>query len=92
MNKLLQNQLFTRSLYTIIIVVLSIITYKIIIYILKKGEHNSKFNLFTSNKGKTYFKLLISAIRSIFIVVTILVILQTNGINVSSVLAGVGVL
>lgn len=92
MNKLLENQLFIKSVHTIIIVILSIITYKTITYVLKKGEEKSKFSLFTSNKGKTYFKLLISAIRSIFIVVTILVILQTNGINVSSVLAGVGVL
>lgn len=92
MNKILENQLFIKTINTMIIIVLSVITYKAIIYILKKSEEKSRFSLFTSNKGKTYLKLLISTIRSIFIVVTTLVILQTNGINVSSVLAGVGIL
>ncbi|MDO4996690.1 MAG: mechanosensitive ion channel family protein [Bacilli bacterium] len=92
MINILENKLVIKSIHTVIIVVLSIIAYRMIVYILKKSEQKSKFSLFTSNKGKTYLNLLISTIRSIFIVVTILVILQTNGINVSSVLAGVGVL
>lgn len=92
MDKLLENQLLIKFIHSIIIVLVSIIIYRIIIYVLKKSEEKAKFKLFTSNKGKTYLNLLISTIRSIFIIVTILVILQTNGINVSSVLAGVGVL
>lgn len=92
MDKLLENQLLMKFIHSIIIVLVSIIIYRIIIYVLRKSEEKAKFKLFTSNKGKTYLNLLISTIRSIFIIVTILVILQTNGINVSSVLAGVGVL
>ena len=76
---------------SIIIIVISIISYKIIAYFLNKGEKNSKSKLLTSNKSKTYIKLTKSIIRYIFIIITILIILQVNGVDVSSLLAGVGI-
>ena len=82
---------FTRIISSIVIIIISLIIYKIIIYLLTKSEENAKIKMFTSNKGKTYLKLVKSIIRSIFIILTILIILQINGINVSSVLAGVGI-
>lgn len=86
-----ENAWLYKIIHSVIIVIISVILYKIVSYLLTKSEDKANFKLFTSNKGKTYIKLLKSIIRSIFIVITILVLLQTNGINVSSVLAGVGI-
>ena len=77
---------------SIIIIIVSIMLYKGIVFFLNKSEEKSKSKLFTSKKGKTYVKLMRSIIRYIFLIITVLVILQVNGINVSSVLAGVGIL
>lgn len=76
---------------SIIVIILSIILYRGIVFLLNKSEEKSKSKLFTSKKGKTYVKLVRSIIRYVFLVITVLVILQVNGINVSSVLAGVGI-
>ena len=62
----------------------------IIVVIVSLILYNSR--LFGSKKGKTYLKMVKSIIRYIFIIVTALIILQINGINVGSMLAGVGLL
>ena len=91
LKKMLENGWIARIVSSIVIIIISVIAYKSVIYLLNKGEEKSKIKVFTSNKGKTYFKLVKSIIRSVFLVLTILIILQVNGINVSSVLAGVGI-
>ena len=80
-----------KIINSIIILLIIFIIYKFIIYFLKKSEKANKFSLFTSKKSKTYIKLLQSIIRYIFIVIAILIVMQINGIEVSSVLAGVGI-
>ena len=91
-KEFLDNMLHRQIISSIIVILVSIIMYKIITRILNKSENKTKSKLFTSNKSKTYVKLIKSIIRYIFIIVTVLIILQINGVNVSSVLAGVGVL
>ena len=88
----LENIWNMKILNSIAIILLSIIIYKSIAYFLTKSEEKSKSKLFTSNKGKTYVKLTKSVIRYIFIILTILVVLQINGVDVTSVLTGVGIL
>ena len=82
----------TNLVHSVIIVIISVVLYKFITWILNHSEDNENSRLFASNKGKTYLKLTKSIIRYIFIILTLLIILQINGINVSSVLAGVGIL
>lgn len=82
----------TQIVSSIIVILVCIIIYRIIVKFLTISENKAKSKLFTSNKGKTYINLMKSVIRYIFIIITVLIILQINGINVSSVLAGVGVL
>lgn len=78
----------THILSSIIIIMLSIILYKIIIYFISKGEEKNKS---ISNKRRTYLKLFKNILRYVFGIVTVLIVLQINGIDVSSVLAGVGI-
>lgn len=86
------NMWHTQIINSIIIILVSIVIYKIIIRFLTNSENKSKSKLFTSNKGKTYINLMKNIIRYIFIITTFLILLQVNGVNVSSILAGVGVL
>ena len=89
--KYLNDLKYEKIIGSLVIVLIAIIVYKIATYILEKSENNDKLNLFTSNKSKTYIKLMKSIIRYVIMILTGLVILQINGINVSSVLAGVGI-
>lgn len=91
-TKLFENILFTKIVSSIAIIIVSLILYKGLSYILEKGEEKDKLKVFANKKSKTYIKLIRSIIRYIFIAVTVLVLLQVNGIDVSSVLAGVGIL
>lgn len=77
---------------SVVIIIVSFILYRTITFLLTKGGEKSQFSVFTSKKSKTYIKLLKSMLRYVFIIVTILIILQVNGVNVSSMLAGVGIL
>ena len=89
---IIKNNWSGKILNTCIILIISLIIYKICTFILSKSTERDRFNLFTSKKSKTYIKLIKSLLRYIFIALTFLIILQTNGIDVSSVLAGVGIL
>ena len=84
-NEVWQAQLIK----SIIIIIMSIVLYKSVTVIFKEKDSSK---LFGSKKGKTYMKMMKSIIRYIFIIVTALIILQINGINVGSMLAGVGIL
>lgn len=85
LTKMYESKIIT----SIIIVIVCFLIYKVLTLFLTSGE--SKFKLFTSKKGKTYVKLLKNAVRFLFVVLTILLVLQVNGINVGSILAGVGI-
>ena len=86
-----ENVWFARLIHSLIVVLLAIIAYKFIAYFLNKSEEKSNIKLFTSNKGKTFIKLMNSIIKSIILILTILIILKINGVDVSSILAGVGI-
>ena len=88
-NKLVENKWIVNIFHSVIIILISFILYKSVTYILTK---NSRFKLFTSNKSKTYMRMLKSIIRYLFLIITVLIILQINGVNVSSMLAGVGII
>lgn len=90
--KFLKDIVHTQIIASIIIIIISLLLYRTISFFLKKSEKKSNFKIFTGKKSETYIKLTRSLIRYIFLIVTTLIILQVNGIDVSSVLAGVGIL
>lgn len=77
---------------SVIIILISFTIYKLIIYLIRKYDNNDSIKMLKSKKSKTYLKLTKSIIRYIFIVITILLLLQVNGVNVNSMLTGVGIL
>ena len=91
-RKFFENINHEKIIQSVAIVLICIVIYKFISYLLKKSEKQDKVKLFTSKKSKTYIKLIRSIVRYAFLVITILVLLQINGVDVTSVLAGVGIL
>ena len=88
---ILNNIWYTRLVHSLIVIVLALFAYKFITYLLNRSENKSSIKLFASNKGKTFIKLMNSIIKSIILILTILMILKINGVDVSSILAGVGI-
>ena len=86
-----KNLLQSKLVQSLIIIIVSFFIYRIITKFTIKSEKNKKLNSKLNNKSRTYLKLTNNIIRYIFIILTILVLLQTNGIDVSSMLAGVGI-
>jgi len=82
----------TQIISSVIIIIVSIALYKGITYVMNKSEERDKLKLFANKKNRTYLKLIKSLTRYIFIILTVLILLQVNGVNVSSLLAGVGIL
>ena len=82
-DKLIQ----TKYLNSILVIIISYIVYKTIVYLVLKGSKN-----LTSNRGKTYLKMIKSIFRYLILLFTVIVLLQINGVNVSSMLTGVGIL
>lgn len=85
----MSKALHSKIVNSIIVIMLCFLIYKVIAYLL--SDKNKHLKLFTSNRSKTYLRMMKSIVRYIFIVITILILLQVNGINVSSMLAGVGI-
>ena len=86
-NDILKNKII-QSIIAIIIVY---IVYKIISTIFITNNKVLKEKVSLSNKGKTYVKLLHSILRYIFLGIAILAILKIYNVDITSLLAGVGI-
>lgn len=76
---------------SIIIIILSIIIYRLLYkFILSKQKDNRHSRI--SNRNKTFLKVITSIVRYAFIAITIIIVLQINGVNVDSILAGAGII
>ena len=85
-KEIIDKILHTSILNSIIVILISVVLYKTISNLMMKRSKDV-----SNNKRKTYIKMARSIIRYIFIIVTVLILLQINGIDVSSMLAGVGI-
>ena len=86
-NVLLSN----RIISSIIVIIISFVIYNLLNNFIIKKAGSGKIKFIISNKSETYLKLISSILRYVFIIVTLLIVLQVNNINVSSMLAGVGI-
>ena len=84
LDKILGNNIVQSC----IIVLLNIFIYEMLNRLIFKKEHKSKK---ISNRNKTYLKLLSSVVRYSLIAITIIIVLQINGVNVDSILASAGI-
>ena len=90
-KEIFESSWYVKVINSIIVILVSIIVYRIVVKILNKSADKVRAKLFTSNKGKTYANLIKSVVKYIFIIITLLILFQINGVNVSSALTGVGI-
>ena len=87
LEKILANNL-VRS---VIVIFISIIVYRLLHKLILSKQKSTRHSRI-SNRNKTYLKVLTSIIRYTFIAITVIIVLQINGVNVDSILAGAGII
>ena len=87
---IISNIWFQRSFWSIIVVLLSLLLYHAVTKVLTAKERKSS-RILSDKKNKTFIRMLKSVIGTTLAVLTILTILQIFGVNVTSMLAGVGI-
>ena len=90
--ELMDKLIHMNIIKSIIAILLSALLYSTAIHFIFKDRKHNSLKFLETKKGKTYFKMTKSIIKYSFVIVTLFVILQINGINVTSMLAGVGVI
>jgi len=88
MEDLINNIWFQRGIWTLVTIIIGLIIYKMITSLaINKIEKR-----LSSKKSKTYTRMFRSIIRYVILIIILLVILQIFGIDVSSMVAGVGII
>ena len=87
-----ENVWMQRLVFSTLILIICVLLYIIIDDIFIKKIIGTKFKFFDGKRSKTYIKLIRNIIKYVLIIISVILILQVNGINVSSMLAGVGII
>lgn len=85
------NPWILNILYSILAIVISVILYLLISHSFFSKLEKKNYKIFKNNKSNTYIKLMKSIGRYIFIIVLLFIILKINGVNITAMIAGVGV-
>ena len=91
-NLLKEYPWITNIIYSILIILIGILLYIIFINIIFKRFEKKCQNIFKGHKFDTYIKLFKSISRYLFIIILIFILLKINGVNITSMVTGVGVL
>ena len=85
-----ENEWLVKVILSLATIIIATFIYKIIMRITEKTIEKKIF--FNTKRFKTYIRFIKSINRYIIIIVTLLVILKIYGINISSILAGIGII
>ena len=91
MEEFFSSEIFKYIVLPIIYIGLAYIFYKLFIYFLNKALNNKHLKNKNKKRVKTTLSIINNCLKYIIIFLTILVILNNYGINVSSILAGLGI-
>ena len=89
-KELLENPWIEKGIKVIVTILVSLIIYSIVASIIKKYSKSNRFESLAGKRTTTYMRLARSITRYIFILLTILIVLQILEINITSIIAGVG--
>ncbi len=83
-------KIFSNNLVrSVLVVAAGALIYKFVSFLLLRRARKSR--LMKTNKGETYLRLTISIVKYTILVLTVLLLLQVNDVNVTSVVAGIGI-
>ena len=91
-SKYLNNDLLIMIVKFLFSILISIIIYNVFVMIIGSSINRGGLGKLSTKKKATYLKMLKSIIRYVLIVINVLVILKIFGINITSMLAGVGII
>lgn len=90
LEDIISNVWVQRAIWSVVIILFSLLLYHLIARFLStKEEKNTK--ILSQKKNKTFIRMLKSVIGTTIAVLTVLTVLQIFGVNVTSMLAGVGI-
>lgn len=87
---LIENVWIQRIFWSAIVVLFSLLIYHVIARILN-GREKKNSKIMSNKKNKTLIRMLKSIVASVLGIITVLMVLEIYGVNVTSMLAGVGV-
>ncbi len=88
---ILENIWVKRVFWSLIVIVVNILLYSFISHIISRRERKNT-RIFSNKKNRTYLKMLKSVCRYTLVIASVLAIMRIFGIDISSMLAGVGII
>lgn len=89
----LKEQFTSNTLLSSIAVILfNFAVYTAISRVIRNKRKNQNHKLAIGSKGRTYMNLLVSVLRYVMLLMTILIVLEINHVDVSTILASVGII
>ena len=89
-EEFIKNVWVQRLFWSAIVILLSLLIYRIVTRVLTSKEKKTS-KIMSSKKNKTLIRMLKSVAAGAISIVTVLMVLQIYGVNVTSMLAGVGI-
>ena len=86
----LKNAWVQRLIWSVIVILVSLLVYRIIARLLDKREKKSS-KIMSNKRNKTIIRMLKSIVAGAIGIIAVLTVLEIYGINVTSMLAGVGI-
>ena len=84
------NDWVLKIIFSILVIIIAAILYKIIVKTVEKAIERSR--VFNNRRTKTYIKLIKSISKYIFIIIVLIIVLKVYGVDVTSMLAGIGII
>ena len=81
--------LINKWVQSLIVIVIAVIIYRIVASVTARGEKRSKMKKI---KGKTYLRLIRNITKYILLIFVVIALLQIHGVNVTSMVAGLGII
>lgn len=91
MEEFFENVIHANLVKTVIFFVISIVLYEIIKKAIEKMFNSKKINKKRNPKKATYIKLINNIFKYVYFIAAVLILLQINGVDVSSFIAGIGI-
>lgn len=90
LKNIFENTWVQRGIWSVVVVLFSLLIYHLISrFLANKEKRNTK--ILSQKKNKTFIRLLKSVVGYLLGIVTVLMVLQIYGVDVTSMLAGVGI-
>lgn len=91
-SNILENEPVMRIIESVISIIISVIIYNVFVRFISSSIKKGGLSKISNKKKATYLKMLKSVFRYLLIVFNVLVILKIYGVNITSMLAGVGII